>query len=80
VELKGVYFFRADKTSFSDPALDPSGGNALGGEVLTNVVFVPFPDLALRAGAGVFFPSAGNAFVEGAPLRARFALGLALSF
>jgi hypothetical protein len=80
VELKGAYLFRTDKISFSDPALDPSGGNALGGELLTNVVFVPFPDLALQAGAGVFIPSAGNAFVDDAPAKARFSLGLALSF
>jgi hypothetical protein len=80
MEFKGAYFFRADKTSFSDPALDPSGGSALGGELLVYMVMVPFPDLALEAGAGVFIPSTGNAFVDGAPARARFSLGLALSF
>ncbi|MDR0402066.1 MAG: hypothetical protein LBH35_00595 [Treponema sp.] len=80
VELKGAYFFRTDKTTFSDPDIDPSGGSALGGELLTNVGFVPFPDLALQAGAGVFIPSTGNAFAGDAPVKARFSLSLALSF
>ncbi|MDR0403804.1 MAG: hypothetical protein LBH35_09485 [Treponema sp.] len=80
IEVKGAYFFRTDKTSFSDPALDPSGGSALGSELLVNAVFVPFPDLVLQAGAGVFIPSTGNAFAGDTSVKARFSLGLALSF
>ncbi|MDR1105578.1 MAG: hypothetical protein LBL44_04405 [Treponema sp.] len=80
IEVKGAYLFRTGKTIFSDPALDPSGGNALGSELLANVVFVPFPDLALQAKAGVFIPSTGNAFAGDAPVKARFSLSLALSF
>jgi len=73
------YFIRTDSTSFSVPYLQ-NEHYALGMELNTGLLWVPFSDLVLSLKAGIFMPKTGNAWAENAPVLWRITLGTVFSF
>ena len=79
VEAGAHYFIRTDSDSFSAPYLE-NNNYALGMELNTGLLWVPFSDLVLSLKAGVFMPKTGSAWADGAPVLWRITLGTVFSF
>jgi hypothetical protein len=79
--LSAAYFFRTDETTYSDPGREASTRSPLlGGEIYGGLIWIPWSDLSLSAGGGVFFPQWGNYFKEDAGLSYRMSLEAVFSF
>jgi hypothetical protein len=77
----GVYYFRTDKTTFSDAGMDPrSDSPFIGGELYCGLSFSPFQDILINAGGGVFLPQTGNVFKNDAHIKYLVELGASISF
>jgi hypothetical protein len=78
--LEGTYFIRTDGETMAGTGYAPSSSRFLGGELYGSLVWAPTSDIAVTAGAGVFFPGLGNVFDSDAPNLWKFAMGVILSF
>ncbi|MDR2500702.1 MAG: hypothetical protein LBD37_06440 [Treponema sp.] len=80
-DLSAAYFFRTDQVTYSDPAMDPSTlSPLLGGEIYGGLTWVPWSDLSVSAGGGVFFPQWGRYFKKDTALTYRITLEAVFSF
>ncbi|MDR1388682.1 MAG: hypothetical protein LBJ31_01715 [Treponema sp.] len=80
-DLCGTYYFRTDRETFQHPGIDSlSRSPLLGGEVYGGLTWMPFSEVLLSAGGGVFLPRTGNVFTSDAALIYRVELGLSISF
>jgi hypothetical protein len=79
-ELGLRYFLRTDLATFDDPWLEEKNKSyLLGLEPSGSLLWMPFSDISLRLGGGVFLPRTGGAFRDGAPVYWRLTLGAVVS-
>ena len=79
LEFGSQYFFRTDASTYNDPAI-AHDSYALGLELDASVMWVPFSDLSLVFGGGVFLPQTGSAMAKDTPLRWSLSLKTLFSF
>ena len=78
-DLGAHYFFRTDSDSFSAAYLK-NDSYALGMELNTSAVWVPFSDLLVSLKGGVFMPKTGAAWEKDAPVMWRITVGAGFYF
>jgi hypothetical protein len=79
--LSTTYFFRTDETTYSHPNREASTRSPLlGGEIYGGFIWVPWSDLSVSAGGGVFFPQWGRYFEKDTGLSYRISLEAVFSF
>jgi hypothetical protein len=79
-DVSGAYYFRTDTVTFYHPDIDPlSASPLLGGEVYGSLTWMPFSDVVIFAGGGVFFPRTGKAFSDDAGLIYHVSLAASIS-
>ena len=79
VEAGAFYFIRTDSDSFTAAHLQ-NEHYALGMELNTGLLWVPFSDLVLSFKAGIFMPKTGSAWADDASVLWRITLGTVFSF
>jgi hypothetical protein len=79
LSAEGTYFIRTDGITLNGDDYPPSSSYLLGAEFYGSLLWAPVSDLMLNMGIGVFYPQLGDAFIEDAPIRWRFSMGLLFS-
>jgi hypothetical protein len=78
--LSGAYLFRTDKSTYAAPDMDTgSASPLLGGELYGSLSWMPFSDVLLSLGGGIFLPQTGKAFSDNADVKYRVELAAAVS-
>ena len=77
-QLGARYFIRTDSTSFADPYLNDDS-YFIGTELDGSLLWVPYSDLSLSLGGGLFLPQTGRAMRSNAPVRWSITLGAIFS-
>ncbi len=69
-DAQAVGFLRFPDGGPADADLDPGSDSAwLGAELYASLTWTPFSDLSVLAGAGIFLPASGGAFLPDTPAR-----------
>ena len=69
-DVRAVGFLRFSEGGPADADLDPGSDAAwLGAELYSSLTWTPFSDLSVLAGAGIFLPASGGAFLPDTPAR-----------
>ena len=79
-EAQAIGFLRFAEGGPEDAELDPASDAAwLGAELYASLTWAPFSDLSVLAGAGVFLPASGAAFLPDTPARWLVSIAAVLS-
>ncbi len=79
-DAQAIGFLRFPEGGPADAELDPASDAAwLGAELYASLTWTPFSDLSVLAGAGMFLPASGGAFLPDTPARWLLSVAAVLS-